>query len=337
MTRSPLRLIPQSGRLCVPRAASSRRVYGGVSRIGVGIGRGVVGRGVWTSVVSVVPLEDALSGFLGSPLGGGVVGVVAVAGAWRALRVFRLWRVMAVSLGAGLAWLSSQISSLRDRIEDAIPPAVKAAWRRAKDLLAASEAGWDAVEFDWAIPDVNGFNILDTAGLESFGDLDAAARSFRQGLASLFFAESASAEVNANSQTLPLDSPFNSSYKSNSNTPTPDAPEHSALAPVLSDSTTTDHKDTQDPAFLKLTRQLIEIRSVLSSIQSSSASSDRSKDLILPAIVVIGSQSSGKSSVLEAIVGKEFLPKYVRFLSFCGWSQVPCNHHITPAQFLQYS
>ena len=31
----------------------------------------------------------------------------------------------------------------------------------------------------------------------------------------------------------------------------------------------------------------------------------------LPQICVIGSQSSGKSSVLEAIVGHEFLPKYV--------------------------
>jgi len=29
----------------------------------------------------------------------------------------------------------------------------------------------------------------------------------------------------------------------------------------------------------------------------------------LPQIVVVGSQSSGKSSVLEAIVGKDFLPR----------------------------
>jgi len=34
--------------------------------------------------------------------------------------------------------------------------------------------------------------------------------------------------------------------------------------------------------------------------------------LKLPSIVVIGSQSSGKSSVLEAIVGHEFLPKYAQ-------------------------
>ncbi|KAL1406192.1 mitochondrial dynamin GTPase Msp1 [Vanrija albida] len=53
---------------------------------------------------------------------------------------------------------------------------------------------------------------------------------------------------------------------------------------------------------LQLTRKLIEIRTVLLSI-------DQSDALKLPSIVVIGSQSSGKSSVLEAIVGHEFLPK----------------------------
>lgn len=55
---------------------------------------------------------------------------------------------------------------------------------------------------------------------------------------------------------------------------------------------------------LQLTKKLIEIRSVLLSV-------DQSDALKLPSIVVIGSQSSGKSSVLEAIVGHEFLPKWV--------------------------
>ncbi|KAI5990230.1 P-loop containing nucleoside triphosphate hydrolase protein [Pisolithus albus] len=53
---------------------------------------------------------------------------------------------------------------------------------------------------------------------------------------------------------------------------------------------------------VNLTKKLIEIRSMLLSI-------DQSDSLKLPSIVVIGSQSSGKSSVLEAIVGHEFLPK----------------------------
>lgn len=53
---------------------------------------------------------------------------------------------------------------------------------------------------------------------------------------------------------------------------------------------------------MQLTRKLIEIRSLLMSI-------DQDETLVLPSIVVIGSQSSGKTSVLEAIVGHEFLPK----------------------------
>ncbi|ANB11327.1 dynamin-related GTPase MGM1 [Sugiyamaella lignohabitans] len=51
-----------------------------------------------------------------------------------------------------------------------------------------------------------------------------------------------------------------------------------------------------------LTKKMIEIRSILQRV-------DQSDTLQLPSIVVIGSQSSGKSSVLEAIVGHEFLPK----------------------------
>lgn len=61
--------------------------------------------------------------------------------------------------------------------------------------------------------------------------------------------------------------------------------------------------DARQNGLMHLTRKLIEIRSMLLSI-------DQSDALKLPSIVVIGSQSSGKSSVLEAIVGHEFLPKY---------------------------
>jgi hypothetical protein len=58
----------------------------------------------------------------------------------------------------------------------------------------------------------------------------------------------------------------------------------------------------QDDEFMLLTKKLIEVRNILMSI-------DHKEALKLPSIVVIGSQSSGKSSVLEAIVGHEFLPK----------------------------
>ncbi|OXV07658.1 hypothetical protein Egran_04574 [Elaphomyces granulatus] len=58
----------------------------------------------------------------------------------------------------------------------------------------------------------------------------------------------------------------------------------------------------EEDQMMVLTRKMIEIRSILQQIGQSST-------LTLPSIVVIGSQSSGKSSVLEAIVGHEFLPK----------------------------
>lgn len=64
-----------------------------------------------------------------------------------------------------------------------------------------------------------------------------------------------------------------------------------------------EEEDTTDDQMMNLTRQMIEIRSLLQEIDRSS------ETLKLPSIVVVGSQSSGKSSVLEAIVGQEFLPK----------------------------
>jgi dynamin-like GTPase MGM1, mitochondrial len=59
----------------------------------------------------------------------------------------------------------------------------------------------------------------------------------------------------------------------------------------------------KDDQIMLLTRKMIEIRSLLQKI-------GQNEDFKLPSIVVIGSQSSGKSSVLESIVGHEFLPKY---------------------------
>ena len=67
----------------------------------------------------------------------------------------------------------------------------------------------------------------------------------------------------------------------------------------------------KDDQIMLLTRKMIEIRSLLQRI-------GQNEDFKLPSIVVIGSQSSGKSSVLESIVGHEFLPKYIPFIPFNG-------------------
>ncbi|KAJ3011278.1 dynamin-like GTPase mgm1 [Thoreauomyces humboldtii] len=57
-----------------------------------------------------------------------------------------------------------------------------------------------------------------------------------------------------------------------------------------------------DEDLMILTKKLIEVRNLLKTV-------DNNANMTLPSIVVVGSQSSGKSSVLEAIVGHEFLPK----------------------------
>ena len=68
------------------------------------------------------------------------------------------------------------------------------------------------------------------------------------------------------------------------------------------DDTRPDEHAAKDDQMMMLTKKMIEIRGLLQTVGQSDA-------LTLPSIVVIGSQSSGKSSVLEAIVGHEFLPK----------------------------
>jgi hypothetical protein len=78
------------------------------------------------------------------------------------------------------------------------------------------------------------------------------------------------------------------------------SPSDSKMAELSSSSPSTGER--QQDELMHLTKKLIEIRSILLSI-------DQSDNLKLPSIVVIGSQSSGKSSVLEAIVGHQFLPK----------------------------
>jgi replication fork clamp-binding protein CrfC len=61
-------------------------------------------------------------------------------------------------------------------------------------------------------------------------------------------------------------------------------------------------EEFKDNHLMDLTKKLIEIRNLLKNVETDSS-------IRLPSIVVVGSQSSGKSSVLEAIVGHEFLPK----------------------------
>jgi len=71
---------------------------------------------------------------------------------------------------------------------------------------------------------------------------------------------------------------------------------------IEGDDDRTSAETVRDEQMMLLTKKMIEVRNMLQGVGQSGT-------LTLPSIVVIGSQSSGKSSVLEAIVGHEFLPK----------------------------
>ncbi|KAJ3331774.1 dynamin-like GTPase mgm1 [Blyttiomyces sp. JEL0837] len=75
-----------------------------------------------------------------------------------------------------------------------------------------------------------------------------------------------------------------------------------AMAALPTKPATTAGPGRSDEDLMVLTKKLIEVRNLLKTVSDNT-------DLKLPSIVVIGSQSSGKSSVLESIVGHEFLPK----------------------------
>ena len=61
------------------------------------------------------------------------------------------------------------------------------------------------------------------------------------------------------------------------------------------------------PVALKMMNQ--ELIKLVNRLQDTFAAANISSPIDLPQIVVIGSQSSGKSSVLEHIVGRDFLPR----------------------------
>lgn len=78
----------------------------------------------------------------------------------------------------------------------------------------------------------------------------------------------------------------------------------------MNDSTDTEERIAASTSkMMLLTKKMIEIRGILQEIANNGSGSSSLTRVQLPSIVVIGSQSSGKSSVLEAIVGHEFLPK----------------------------
>ncbi|KAI8056097.1 P-loop containing nucleoside triphosphate hydrolase protein [Syncephalis plumigaleata] len=155
---------------------------------------------------------------------------------------------------------------------------------------------------DWHLPSFGQNGNDDTLNRDVY--ISEAARYNRDLMGSSSSSSSSSSDSNSGSND-------DSGNSGNSNQPS-DTPPTSVIAAVAAFGAGLRTRDEQEPGngesdqgsteFMALTRTLIEIRNLLKTVKHDGT-------LQLPSIVVIGSQSSGKSSVLEAIVGNEFLPK----------------------------
>lgn len=202
---------------------------------------------------------------------------------------FRVFRTSAVAGGLGvsaLAYANHQVDNLTQAAKD--------------KLNALNEWGSSA------------FGTVGEGLSSAYDGVSDAAEKGKDGLGSALSGISAWTSGTAegfrnwfNSQTTEGDAeepsgenPYESASSSNGGSPGPGS---AALALSAAAAANVTSEDPSNDLML-LTRKLIEVRSILLSI-------DHGESLQLPSIVVIGSQSSGKSSVLEAIVGHEFLPK----------------------------
>nr|CCD13521.1 unnamed protein product [Trypanosoma congolense IL3000] len=71
------------------------------------------------------------------------------------------------------------------------------------------------------------------------------------------------------------------------------------------------------PSYLVLSKTMDRLIAVVNDLHDAFASVKMNFKLNLPQIAVVGSQSAGKSSVLEAIVGKDFLPRGSGIVTRC--------------------
>lgn len=194
--------------------------------------------------------------------------------------LLRAWSYAAAA-GAGMvSYIGYKVNDFRDRHT---PEWLKNSIEKFKQF------SWDDIEFNFSLPDI----VTGVPALEFFKP------------------DTEAGDESSNSE--------NSRGKKSTSHPA-GAPALLTTAGALSN--TNEDESNDEEALLELSRDLIEIKTLLKEAKplplfdpSGDAESvsiktvDAVSDWQLPSIVVIGSQSSGKSSVLEAIVGQEFLPK----------------------------
>ncbi|KAJ9479382.1 Dynamin-like GTPase MGM1, mitochondrial [Pseudozyma hubeiensis] len=210
---------------------------------------------------------------------------------------FRAVRLPAYGLAAGggaLAYANYKVDEFKDmlgrsygRLSDRAKDAYSGLSEFGADALDSARDGWEALS-----EQIDGIELpkLQTPGF----------------LRNLF--------AGMSSENTTTDGQDHSKASGSSGGPDPNgAPQLAGAAAVAASSLFGDDEASNDSSeavahgsteeLMLLTRKLIEVRNILKDIDHDS------DQLTLPSIVVIGSQSSGKSSVLEAIVGHEFLPK----------------------------
>eukprot|EP00842_Homolaphlyctis_polyrhiza_P005577 jgi/Hompol1/601/HPOL_002544-RA len=207
-----------------------------------------------------------------------------------------LLRVPLAAAGAGMGTAAYIHYRVKEFSHDVVPEWLRERAQRAREWIDSVDLSTLRLpEFGFALPDLD--SVVDLRLPESLPplsiplsvDVSEIAKRVDRAKAAIFGQGSASASDSSSPAGLQaahdsLDSPTI----------------HPASASA-SASPTFSPQGNQD--LLGLTSKLIEIRNLLKSIDTGTSA------LTLPSIVVVGSQSSGKSSVLEAVVGHEFLPK----------------------------
>ncbi|KAJ3388853.1 dynamin-like GTPase mgm1 [Entophlyctis sp. JEL0112] len=191
------------------------------------------------------------------------------------------WGLGALGIGAGAAGYTAY--RVNDVTSSVVPDWLKDSLSNAQEWMASVKVP-DLSEIKSKIPDMPdlpsvSLPTIDVATLPGWKDLQEASAE------SAVAAASAARALQAALPQQPSSAQVSKSVASKSGSPNSSP----SMGPP-------------DQDLMVLTKKLIEVRNLLKTVNNNT-------NLQLPSIVVIGSQSSGKSSVLEAIVGHEFLPK----------------------------
>ncbi|KAK3499612.1 P-loop containing nucleoside triphosphate hydrolase protein [Neurospora hispaniola] len=196
-----------------------------------------------------------------------------------ALKFARIPALFGTMMIGGVAWIQYQAIQVSNsaqevfgNVRDTVTTTASGLWGSAVDIAEQTKRGWDNTKEEFELPEWLG-NLFKSEGGPEGGNNNGSGPGRPEPPKKARMG----AAVGASAAAYGYD----------------DAAEEDDRTP---------EEISKDDQMMYMTKMMIEIRNLLQKVGQSSTVS-------LPSIVVIGSQSSGKSSVLEAIVGHEFLPK----------------------------